>query len=671
MTKLIARKFREHLGAQFVESITEPANNVYYIVASKHTPYPGNDETVPTPGDNITELEVNVYEEGIFGKKVTSSDVNLMTSKYMWSTGTVYDHYDQDDSDLFDKKFFVAVDAGSTYYVYKCLDNNRGATSTEQPSSTSESACNFITTSDGYTWKLMYKMPDSTFEKFATSDLMPVVTSANVSGNTVSGAIDVIRVTGTGSGYIASLSGQFQVDDLRESIPAFTGNTTTYRLSTSASSNSDFYVGSALYITSGTGSGQVRKIVDYTAGNRVAVVNSAFSVAPSSDSTYQISPIVEIAGDGTGAAAYATISSNSSVNNFISKINIVTRGSGYTYASAIVTGNTGGTSNTATVKPIISPIGGHGYDAPTELGARSVGISLSYNTSEGGYITTDNDFRKFILLKDPLFDNVHLTLTSEAGTFTSGETIYQFDNKTLRGTVAGNTTSTTLEGVGTEFTEALAANDKVIITDIISNTSCLRTVSSITDSDTLTLSANLPFLTASAKIAHATITAAAVKSGNVSPYITLTSAEPKFQTNKKIIGASSGAVANIYSINLNEKNYNSWLTFDNRTRISYSSSTGVVPEDVALFQTDVSLSNAYYHSSNSTYVFLTSEKGVINADPGEPLMMVNGSNNFTLGSNKYPPDLVKGSGKVLYIENNEPISRSISQSETIRLILNF
>lgn len=672
MTSLVSNKLKEHLSSQFIESINEPANSVYYIVASKHTSYSGGDQTVPTPGDNLTELEVNPYEEGIFGKKVNFSDVSLMIPKYIWTANTVYDHYDNDDSNLFTKDFYVAVDAGTTYYVYKCLDNNRGANSTAQPSSTSESACNFITTADGYTWKLMYKMADSKFEKFATSDFMPVETSANVSGNTISGAIDVIRITNTGSGYIASLTGQFQVDDLRESIPSFTGNNTTYRLSTSASSNSDFYVGSALYIDGGTGAGGLKRIVDYNAGNRVAVIDSAFSVAPSTDSTYLIAPYVTVKGDGSAnATAYATVSSNASVNNFISKINIVSRGAGYTYATATVTGNTGGISNNAVLKVIIPPRGGHGYDSPSELGSKAVGISVSFSTNESGYITTENDYRKFLLLKDPLFSGVHMTLTSESGTFTNSETVYQYDGKALSGTASGNSTSTTLTGLGTDYNVSLKVNDFVLITEPISNSSNLRTVLGITNSTSITLNSNLTFTTSAAKISHVAITATGIKSGNTSPYITLANAEPKFETSKRIVGASSGAVANISSIDVNEKNYNNWSTFDNRTRINYTSSSGTISEDTVVYQTEITLSNAYFHSANATYVFLTSERGSINADPAEPLLAIGESNNYTLGSVKYSPDLVKGSGKVIYIENNDPISRSVSQSETIRLILEF
>jgi hypothetical protein len=39
--------------------------------------------------------------------------------------------------------------------------------------------------------------------------------------------------------------------------------------------------------------------------------------------------------------------------------------------------------------------------------------------------------------------------------------------------------------------------------------------------------------------------------------------------------------------------------------------------------------------------------------------------------NKYPGYLVKDSGKVLYIENVDPILRQSNRSETIKIILEF
>lgn len=671
MTTLISKKFKRHIGEQLIESITEPANNVYYVMAARHFPFANNDANTPAPVESFEELEVTSFEEGIFGKKINSSDVSLMIPKYVWTSNTVYTPFDHQDTGITSKQYYVVVDGGATYYVYKCLDNNRGVASNTQPTNTSESACNFITTADGYTWKLMYSMPEATFEKFATADYMPVVTSANVAGNTVPGAIDVIRITNPGSNYIATLTGQFQVNDLRESIPDVAGNTTTYRLATNASSNTDFYVGSAIYISTGTGAGQLKRIVDYNAITRVATVNSMFTVAPSSDSTYIVAPNVVVNGDGTGAVAYATVSSNATVNNFISKINIINRGNNYTYASALVTGNTGGVSNTAVLRPIVPPVGGHGKNAPSELGAKAVGVSVSFNTSEGGYVTTENDYRKLVLLRDPLFRNVTLTLDSEVGTFVTGENVHQIEYKTLLGTATGNTTSTTVRGVGTQFNLSLKENDRVLITDTISGVHCLRTVTSVINSTAISVNDELPFLTEFARCAYVSILASGVKTGNASPYLTMSNVQPKFVTSKIIVGETSGAFANVTNINVNEKNYNNWNTFDNRTRISYTTKSGTMPEDAKVLQTDISLSNAYYHSSNSTYVFLTVERGPINADPAEQIREDQGAASFTLGSVKYPPDVIKGSGEVIYIENNAAISRDPSQSETLRLIINF
>jgi len=141
---------------------------------------------------------------------------------------------------------------------------------------------------------------------------------------------------------------------------------------------------------------------------------------------------------------------------------------------------------------------------------------------------------------------------------------------------------------------------------------------------------------------------------------------------KRIIGGTTGAWANVTAINVTGKNYNSWNTFDNRTRISYTSNTGTIAEDTLVFQQSQALSNAYFHSSNATYVFLTSEKGVINADVATPLVSsTSNAQTYILGTVKYSPDIVKGTGEIIYIENRAAVSRSNSQTETIRTILNF
>ena len=57
---------------------------------------------------------------------------------------------------------------------------------------------------------------------------------------------------------------------------------------------------------------------------------------------------------------------------------------------------------------------------------------------------------------------------------------------------------------------------------------------------------------------------------------------------------------------------------------------------------------------------------------GNTVYGANGNFVLSTGSGyKYEGDFVRGSGEVIYIENIEPISRSNSQSETIKLIVEF
>ncbi len=59
----------------------------------------------------------------------------------------------------------------------------------------------------------------------------------------------------------------------------------------------------------------------------------------------------------------------------------------------------------AAVEDELSPPGGHGSNAVYELGAMYVMVAVKFQYDEAGKITTENDFRKFGLLLDPLVYN--------------------------------------------------------------------------------------------------------------------------------------------------------------------------------------------------------------------------------------------------------------------------
>lgn len=95
---------------------------------------------------------------------------------------------------LEESDFYVLTDE---FNVYKCLDNNNGAVSTEKPLGVQIEP---IQTDDGYIWKFMYNVPINLRNKFLTEDQMPVV-SALTNQFYSNGTCDTIIINNKGSGY--------------------------------------------------------------------------------------------------------------------------------------------------------------------------------------------------------------------------------------------------------------------------------------------------------------------------------------------------------------------------------------------------------------------------------------------------------------------------------------
>lgn len=582
---LLTNYFNLHNAKQFRESISETANSIYYVFAGRSNPYSSGDDSIPTIDNTNFNVNIDPYKQIVFGKKVSNTDVKIMVPRYNWVSNTVYTPY-RSNSNLDTSNFYAVVNSVSNFYVFKVLDNNNGSPSTIKPDFNETGADDeFYSTSDGYVWKYMYTIDRSTFEKFATEDYIPVVPNANVTGNAVSGSIDVILVTFAGSSYNTYLSNTFISTDITVG-----GNNLIYNIANNASSDNDFYNGSFIYIKDGTGLGQVRKILNYnvSGSTKTITIDSSFTTAPDITSVYEITPSVSIVGDGTGAKARAIV--NTSSSNTISKVEIIEKGSGYTFASASVVGNTGGISNLATLSVVLGPKNGHGSDPEYELGGKYLGISVTFANNESGTIPIQNDFRTIGLLKDPYFSNVVLTIATSTGIFSDNETIVQA-NSNATGVVVDTSTST----------------------------------------------------------------------------ITVTNVTGIFITDNIVTGSTSGATANVISFTINgeTKTFN---TFDNRYKYTFTPVSGTFQEDEQVYQLDTATANAYFHSNTSTNLYLVNKQGTLNIS--NTITGVNSSAVATLNAS-WPPDIVEGSGEVLYIENIDPTDRDENQSETIKIILKF
>jgi len=661
--RLVTELFKTHMARQLVESLAEQSNTAYYMFTGKHTQYPDGDTTVTQPVDTIQSLYIDSYENMLFGKRVTSNDVKHMIPKNTWTSGTVYSMYEHDNADLLSEDFFVVVNESSLYHVFKCLYNNNGAESTVQPSFSDTSADDtfYETTADGYQWKYMYTVDSTTFNKFSTLDFMPVVENANVSGNAVSGAIDVITVTTGGAGYNNYISGQFNSGGIRIS-----GNNIAYGISNTASSTNGFYTDCYIYITSGTGNGQYKRITNYIndGTDKKIILESPFSSNVDSTSIYSISPIVEITSDGNqtvNCVARALI--NSSSSNSIYKIEIIDRGADYRIASAsVLYSNVVPVSNTAGLKVIIGPKGGHGSNPIDELGATRVGFSVKFSNTESNTIEASNDFRTAGILKDPLFTGVDLNTSGTVGTFSEGETVYQYNPVALDGTVSISATASSITGTGTTFDTQVQTGDFVLIS--AGTSKHFGVVNNVVSNTSLYLTSNGSFTNSASDFALIETSAQGTASDVSTGLVQLTNVAGVFSDSSIIIGRTSSATATIDTIDINgvTKGFNTF----NQMKVFVGANTQPFANDETVSQAFGG--NAKFHSINSGKMFVTNQLGIINTS--DTVVGQTSGATFTISS-KYPGDIVVDSGDVIYVENFPAIERASDRSETIKVIVEF
>ena len=108
---------------------------------------------------------------------------------------------------------------------------------------------------------------------------------------------------------------------------------------------------------------------------------------------------VSIIGNGTGAAATATIDANGNIVKVTvddSTNSDKNFGRDYDYATAVVAGG-----GTGTVRPIFSPPLGIGGDATQDLRALSAMFNVKLENDENDTILASNDFRQVSLIRNP------------------------------------------------------------------------------------------------------------------------------------------------------------------------------------------------------------------------------------------------------------------------------
>lgn len=175
-----------------------------------------NNEFPPKPKNTDKELR-DIYDSMFHLKRISTSNMCPVIERINWITGTIYDYYHEtDDLGLKDstgkliKKYYIM---NQYFQVFKCLWNNNGLPSTDEPyfaPGIYDTTLNiFKGYNDKYKWKYMFTVPRDYVQKFMDDNWIPILlnSQADLNTNVITndtrggGGIEVINITNGGNGY--------------------------------------------------------------------------------------------------------------------------------------------------------------------------------------------------------------------------------------------------------------------------------------------------------------------------------------------------------------------------------------------------------------------------------------------------------------------------------------
>ena len=332
MSAIITDPFKKQITQTVFDEVVNNTNR-YYIGIGRSESWDST-ETVPDPTD--APRTIRNLRAGLQSIK-SASDVSYVIPRYNWSSGSIYQAYDDNLTSIPDTNpYAVLTEDNQVYIVLQQAKNDAGTatTSTVKPTGTSTKP---FKTSDGYVWKFLYSLSAARASAFLSANFVPVekiLDSARVNDLTGTTTLTALEIT------------QALVQD--SAVP-----------------------------------GQIVGI-SVTAGG----------------TGYTSTPTVTINGDGVRAAATATVSGGAvtKIELDSSTDSAITMGQGYNFASVAITG--GGGSG-AKARTILGPEEGLGNDARDDLKSTSLMFNAKPNGIEDSNFIVGQDFRQVALIRDP------------------------------------------------------------------------------------------------------------------------------------------------------------------------------------------------------------------------------------------------------------------------------
>jgi hypothetical protein len=445
MADLLTYSMRSTFAKEFYQSLIDPvSDDRYYMFYGRAKPWDGN---TPILKDTIKEQN-EAKRNTLFYQQIIPSDVSLVAPRYNWTSGEIYDQY-EDDEELWkdNKKFYVLVQDVEQYSVYLCLSNNGGVASTDVPSGTDTEE---IFTSDGYIWKYLYTLTNE-MEQFLTNTYIPVVildklvytderaTALNVKANASNGTIEKISVD-TKAIFTNLVNNNFS-SNTYQVLTTDTDNSLSFDVSllSQHSSTSNFYnTNYIVYFQNG----KVGTVDTYTINGDGTATITLCEIYPDDGNNiqpgdvYSILPKVNIVGNGTGAVSIPVFDGNSELQ----EITVISGGSGYNFAEAFFYVQT-----SAVLSAIIPPDGGHGFEFVGELKPTNILIKKQTTFSaipddEEKYFGAGSYVRQYGIIK-----NIKTTTDQNPDVINNEyDMILKYDGEQIDGTLYGSKNQYTL-----------------------------------------------------------------------------------------------------------------------------------------------------------------------------------------------------------------------------------
>lgn len=366
---------------------------------------------------NTKQAAREVFEKTVFAMKYEVQDFSFMIQTRLWQQNTVYVQYD-DTVVLSDRPFYVVTEPESEsgdYHVFKCISNNGGSISTEIPSFNESLQDGLYYLSDGYVWKYMTSIPFVLFRKFAARGLIPVIRNQSVESIADEGIYNiVIENPGENSGY-ERITGIINAVNIQNGLTRIfirnvlseTNNAIPVFEVPNTFSNRSLYVEKSSF---GQGIGAIELHIlssGVSGGVPFVDVSTPQNFIFEPDDRLEILPRVLIEGDGQGASAIAVFDSS---NQRIQSIQMLSFGDNYMSAVARIVdpvsfdpSNVSRRDIRCIIRPILSPSGGHGSNAISELHSRHICLSKLVKSDITNDVVTVGNYSKVSLAKNPEF----------------------------------------------------------------------------------------------------------------------------------------------------------------------------------------------------------------------------------------------------------------------------